>query len=104
MTWGTSRYDRADHGLRPSTSPRRNLVDRVASDAKKFRTLTADEMFRILDYECRDRHLWALALYGLRRGEISGLRWRNVNLTDKPGFLSGQSWWRRTGSRWGVRL
>jgi integrase len=25
-----------------------------------------------------------LALYGLRRGEISGLRWCNVNLTDKP--------------------
>ena len=38
-------------------------------------------MFRILDHECRDRHLWALALYGLRRGEIAGLRWANVDLT-----------------------
>lgn len=60
------------------------LVDRVAGDPKRFRTLTADEMFRILDHECRDRHLWTLALYGLRRGELAGLRWWNVNLTDKP--------------------
>jgi integrase len=38
-------------------------------------------MFRILDHECRDRHLWALALYGLRRGEPSGLRWEHVDLS-----------------------
>jgi integrase len=60
------------------------LVDRVAGDPQKFRTLTDAEMFRILDHECRDRHLWTLALYGLRRGEITGLRWVNSNLTDKP--------------------
>jgi integrase len=59
------------------------LVDRVAGDPQKFRTLTADEIFRILDHDCRDRHLWTLALYGLRRGEIAGLRWCNVNTTDK---------------------
>ena len=29
-------------------------------------------LFTILDHECRDRHLWALALYGMRRGEIAG--------------------------------
>jgi integrase len=57
------------------------LVDRVAGDAKKFRTLTDKEMFKILDHECRDRHLWTLALYGLRRGEIAGLRWEHVDLT-----------------------
>jgi integrase len=60
------------------------LVDRVAGDPRKFRTLTAEEMFAILDHDCRDRHLWTLALYGLRRGEIAGLRWCHVNLTDKP--------------------
>lgn len=59
------------------------LVDRVAGDPKRFRTLTDSEMFRILDHDCRDRHLWTLALYGLRRGEIAGLRWSHVNLTDK---------------------
>ena len=59
------------------------LVDRVSGDAKGFRTLTETEVFGILDHQCRDRHLWALALYGMRRGEIAGLRWCNVNLTDK---------------------
>jgi integrase len=59
------------------------MVDRVAGDAQKFRTLTAAEVSQILAHECRDRHLWALALCGLRRGEISGLRWEHVNLTDR---------------------
>lgn len=59
------------------------LVDRVASNPRKYRTLTADEMFTILDHDCRDRHLWALALYGCRRGEICGLRWTNVDLKAK---------------------
>lgn len=60
-----------------------DLVDRVAGDAQKYPTLTQAQMLKILDHDCRDRHLWTLALYGLRRGEISGLRWDNVNLTDK---------------------
>jgi integrase len=59
------------------------LVDRVAGDPHKYRTLTDKEMFKILDHDCRDRHLWALALYGLRRGEIAGLRWANVDLKAK---------------------
>jgi integrase len=57
------------------------LVDRVAGDPKTFRTLTDQEMFAILDKDSRDRHLWALALYGFRRGEIAGLRWEHVDLT-----------------------
>lgn len=59
------------------------LVDRVAGDPQTYRTLTDVEMFKILDHDCRDRHLWTLALYGLRRGEISGLRWANVDLKAK---------------------
>jgi integrase len=59
------------------------LVDRLPADPKKFRTLSEDEMYRILDHDCRDRHLWTLALYGLRRGELAGLRWSHINLTNK---------------------
>jgi integrase len=59
------------------------LVDRVSGDAKGFRTLTETEVFAILDHDCRDQHLWALALHGMRRGEIAGLRWSSVNLTDQ---------------------
>src|SRR5262249_42010487 len=64
------------------------LVDRVAGDPQKFRTLTANEMFRILDHECRDQHLWTLALYGLRCGEIAGLRWANIDLKAKTVTVS----------------
>jgi integrase len=73
------------------------LVDRIAGEAGEMRTLTERDMFRILDHECRDRHLWALALYGLRRGEIAGLRWTNVDLNDPDRF----GW--RTASPWARR-
>jgi integrase len=59
------------------------LVDRIAGEAGEIRTLAEQDIYRILDYECRDRHLWTLALYGLRRGEIAGLRWTNVDLNAK---------------------
>ena len=33
--------------------------------------------------EDRNRHCWHLALSGLRRGEIGGLRWTNIDLEAK---------------------
>jgi len=53
------------------------------SKSTEMRTLTEKEMFRIPDHECRDRHLWTLALYGLRRAEIAGLKWSNCDLKAK---------------------
>lgn len=58
------------------------LVERVDESGRaEMKTLTQDEMFKILDHECRDQHLWTLALYGLRRGEIAGLKWSSVDLS-----------------------
>lgn len=38
-------------------------------------------MLRAADKD-RNGHLWYLALSGLRRGEIAGLRWSDVDLSD----------------------
>jgi integrase len=58
------------------------LVERVDESGRaEMKTLTQDEMFRILDHECHDQHLWTLALYGLRRGELAGLKWSSVDLS-----------------------
>ncbi|UNQ40913.1 site-specific integrase [Prescottella equi] len=59
------------------------LVDRLPAEHAEMKTLTEAEMFRILDHDGRDRHLWTLALYGLRRGEIAGLKWSSVNFHAK---------------------
>ena len=42
------------------------MVDRVAGEPQKYRTLTAAEVSKILAHDSADRHLWALALCGLR--------------------------------------
>ncbi|MDH3045043.1 site-specific integrase [Gordonia alkanivorans] len=49
------------------------------TDSKAGAILSEANFYRILDHEDRDRHLWWLALHGLRRGEIAGLRWDKVN-------------------------
>ncbi|MGO9730831.1 tyrosine-type recombinase/integrase [Mycobacterium sp.] len=57
-------------------------VDRVPGRPKKFDTYTPAQVDCVLRAirEDRNRHAWHLALCGLRRGEIGGLRWTNVDL------------------------
>jgi integrase len=58
------------------------LVDRVPGNARKFDTFTAGQVRTVLRGIAgdRNRHAWHLALAGLRRGEIAGLRWEDVDL------------------------
>jgi integrase len=60
-------------------------VDRVAGKPKKFATYTPTQVELLLRAirEDRNRHAWHLALSGLRRGEIGGLRWTNIDLEAK---------------------
>jgi integrase len=61
------------------------LVDRVPGNARKFETFTADQVRTVLGGIAKDRnrHAWHLALAGLRRGEIAGLRWDDADLGQR---------------------
>lgn len=61
------------------------LVDRVPGKASKFDTFTADQVKTVLGgiADDRNRHAWHLALAGLRRGEIAGLRWDDIDLGQR---------------------
>ncbi|MEE2058930.1 tyrosine-type recombinase/integrase [Rhodococcus artemisiae] len=63
------------------------LVDRVPKEHVEMQTFTEAEVRRLLAAAAADRneHAWHLALSGLRRGEICGLRWSDVDL--KKGTL-----------------
>jgi integrase len=58
------------------------LVDRVGVAHKPVDTYTEPEVQQLLAAIVDDRlgHAWELALSGLRRGEIAGLRWDDVDL------------------------
>jgi integrase len=68
---------------------RREIAHNVAAAMKKaprahaeMKTYTPDEIRQVLRVADGDRngHVWYLALSGLRRGEIAGLRWSDVDL------------------------
>ena len=62
-----------------------SLVDRVPSNAKKLQTFTPDQVQIVLRgiANDRNRHAWHLALAGLRRGEIAGQRWVDIDLQSR---------------------
>ena len=94
---------------------RRELSHNVAASMKKvprvrreMATYTPDEIRRVLRAADKDRngHLWYLALSGLRRGEIAGLRWSDIDLDGRApsrlrgtGFRPARPTWSRTSRR-----
>lgn len=61
------------------------LVNRVSKPHRDVDTYTEAEVRKLLTAMANDRlcHAWELALSGLRRGEIAGLRWADVDLEGK---------------------
>jgi integrase len=61
------------------------LVDRVSGKARGAQTFTADQIAVVLAgiVEDRNRHAWHMALAGMRRGEIAGQRWEDIDLESK---------------------
>src|SRR5262249_28276039 len=53
--------------------------------AKKLQTFTPDQVRSVLSgiADDRNRHAWHLALAGLRRGEIAGQRWSDIDLENR---------------------
>jgi integrase len=60
-------------------------VKRISKARTEMSTYTPDEVAKVLQAADGDRdgHLWYLALSGLRRGEVGGLRWSDVDQGKK---------------------
>ena len=58
------------------------LMKKVARAHAEMKTYTPDEIRQVLRVADKDRngHLWYLALSGLRRAEIAGLMWSDIDL------------------------
>jgi integrase len=61
------------------------LVERPKLTKKEMKTWTAEQAAEFLSVVADDRMAlgWMLAMYGMRRGEVCGLRWRDVDLVNK---------------------
>lgn len=73
-----------DYGVERRELPRNvaAAMRKVERKHQEMKTYTPDEIRRVLRAADKDRngHLWHLALSGLRRAEIAGLRWSDVDL------------------------
>ncbi len=60
-------------------------MKKVARQHKEMQTYTPAEINRVLEAAGKDRngHCWWLALNGLRRGEIAGLMWSDIDFEGK---------------------
>ncbi|WP_433344181.1 tyrosine-type recombinase/integrase [Micromonospora sp. CA-111912] len=69
------------------------LVERPTHRRREMKTWTAEQAMAFLSYVAEDRlyAAWCLSLYGLRRGEVVGLRWDWVDVTGERAEELGAS-------------
>lgn len=62
-----------------------DLVDRIPADPKPPDTFSPAELQQVISHIAGDRYAiaWQLALTGLRRGEVAGLRWCDIDLKKR---------------------
>jgi integrase len=58
------------------------IVERLSVETPEMQTLTRTEVDKLLHHIAREQlpQAWQLAMHGMRRGEIAGLRWQDVDL------------------------